>query len=138
MRHRTPYGLAECGWQIADGRIEVEVVVPPNTTAAVSLPGSDAGPIEVASGSYRWSYPYRRPEPGPAPSLDSTLISSVRPPGVERGPGLPADLRPRVHGPGVGRAAENSGVTLRAAVARGRRTDEVCGLLETTFARLGL
>ena len=28
-RHSTPYGLAECSWKIADGEIEVEVVVPP-------------------------------------------------------------------------------------------------------------
>jgi alpha-L-rhamnosidase len=57
-RLRTPYGLAECGWTIRDGQIEVTAVVPPNTTASVTLPGSDGPAIEVGAGTYRWSYPY--------------------------------------------------------------------------------
>ena len=40
-RHRTPYGLAECSWRLEDEQIELAVVVPPNTTARVTLPGSD-------------------------------------------------------------------------------------------------
>jgi len=74
-RHRTPYGLAECAWRIADGEITVEVVVPPNATARVALPGSDVEPVEVGSGSYRWSYPYKHPHAARPPlSLDSTLV----------------------------------------------------------------
>jgi alpha-L-rhamnosidase len=57
-RHLTPYGLAECAWTIQDGSIEVRVVVPPNTTASVSLPGKAAGPVEVESGEHRWAYAY--------------------------------------------------------------------------------
>jgi alpha-L-rhamnosidase len=57
-RHITPYGMAECAWQIADGAIRVEIVVPPNTTARVVLPGKGPAPLEVGSGSYSWSYPY--------------------------------------------------------------------------------
>ena len=57
-RHRTPYGLAECAWAIEERADHVEVVVPPNTTASVTLPGNDAEPIEVGSGTHRWSYPY--------------------------------------------------------------------------------
>jgi alpha-L-rhamnosidase len=34
------------------------VVVPPNTTARVMLPGGDAAPIEVGAGTHRWSYQY--------------------------------------------------------------------------------
>src|SRR6476620_7023678 len=37
-RHRTPYGLAECAWEIKDEQITVEVTVPPNTQANVLLP----------------------------------------------------------------------------------------------------
>jgi alpha-L-rhamnosidase len=55
-RHRTPYGLAECAWRIEAGKIAVEVVVPPNATARVTLPLSDAEPVEVGSGTHRWSY----------------------------------------------------------------------------------
>ena len=65
-RHRTPYGLAECAWRIAEGTMTVDVVVPPNTTARVTLPGRDGEPIEVGAGMHRWSYPY--PEGTDAPS----------------------------------------------------------------------
>jgi alpha-L-rhamnosidase len=57
-RHRTPYGLAECAWRISDGQIEVEVVVPPNTTATVVLPKSLEEPKAVGSGRYVWTYRY--------------------------------------------------------------------------------
>jgi alpha-L-rhamnosidase len=56
-RHMTPYGLAECAWRITSAwNIDVEVTVPPNTTATVFLPNSTESPKRVGSGSYRWSY----------------------------------------------------------------------------------
>jgi alpha-L-rhamnosidase len=57
-RHRTPYGVAECGWATDAGMIAVDVIVPANTTARVTLPGRDEEPIEVGSGAYKWSYDY--------------------------------------------------------------------------------
>ncbi|MBV9229263.1 MAG: alpha-L-rhamnosidase, partial [Chloroflexi bacterium] len=57
-RHNTPYGIAESGWTLKDGQIEVVVMVPPNTTASVTLPGGNAAPTEVGTGTHRWSYPY--------------------------------------------------------------------------------
>jgi alpha-L-rhamnosidase len=53
-RHRTPYGVAEAGWRVVDGGIEVRAVVPPSTTAVVVLPGADCAPFDVGSGSYSW------------------------------------------------------------------------------------
>ncbi len=73
VRHRTPYGMAACRWQIEGECIEVEILIPPNTTATVNLPGSDSDPLEVGSGAHYWHYPYRRSDRRPAPSLDSTL-----------------------------------------------------------------
>jgi alpha-L-rhamnosidase len=71
-RHRTPYGLAEVAWRIEGGQIAVEVVVPPNTAASVTLPGSEAEPVEVGSGTHRWSY--QLPVVARPPlTLDSTL-----------------------------------------------------------------
>jgi alpha-L-rhamnosidase len=61
-KHFTPYGLAECQWQIKNGEIDLQVVVPPNTTAVVTIPGSDEPPIEVGSGNWQWSVPYQNPE----------------------------------------------------------------------------
>jgi alpha-L-rhamnosidase len=71
--HRTPYGTAECSWQVYAGVMTVEVEIPANTTATVCLPGQ-ADAKEVGSGRYRWSYPYELPEAiYPALSLDSSL-----------------------------------------------------------------
>ncbi len=61
-KHLTPYGLAECQWQIESGEFNLQVVIPPNTTALVTLPGSDQPAIEVGSGSWQWSLPYQDPE----------------------------------------------------------------------------
>ncbi len=73
-RHRTPYGMAECAWEIANGQITVEVTVPPNVTASVTLPDDDATAIEVGSGTQRWSRPYLEPRSVRLPlSLDSTI-----------------------------------------------------------------
>ncbi len=57
-RHTTPYGLAESSWKIMEGQMTVRVVIPPNTTASVNLPGNDGAPIEVGSGVHTWVYPY--------------------------------------------------------------------------------
>ena len=61
-RHRTPYGIAQCAWKIQDGRIDVDAIVPPNTTASVRLPGTEAEPVTVQSGAHHWSYEYRDPD----------------------------------------------------------------------------
>ena len=55
----TPYGIAESSWTIREGQIEVVVVVPPNTTATVTLPGGGGEPIKVEDGTHRWLYPYQ-------------------------------------------------------------------------------
>ena len=60
-RHLTPYGMAECAWKIDGGKITVDIQVPANTTALVTLPGSDQEPFDVGSGSYHWSYAYTDP-----------------------------------------------------------------------------
>jgi alpha-L-rhamnosidase len=73
-RHRTPYGMAEVSWRIEAGQLTVEAVVPPNTTAGVTLPGDEEAPFEVGAGTHRWSYVYHLPEVSrPAPSLTSAL-----------------------------------------------------------------
>jgi len=76
-RHITPYGLAESRWAIEGEQIEVEVVVPPNATASVALPGSDAQPIEVGAGTHRWSYPYHFERVLQPLSLDNTISEFI-------------------------------------------------------------
>jgi alpha-L-rhamnosidase len=73
-RHRTPYGMASCAWRIEDGQIAVEVVVPPNTTASVTLPGMEGAALVVGAGEHRWAYAYQARERARPPlSLDSLL-----------------------------------------------------------------
>jgi alpha-L-rhamnosidase len=72
-RHHTLYGMAECAWAIEAGKFQITVVVPPNTTARVTLPGSDVTPLEVGSGMHQWSYTYQDPEARRPLTLDSTV-----------------------------------------------------------------
>jgi alpha-L-rhamnosidase len=88
-RHRTPYGIAESAWHIKGEQIEVEVVVPPNTTATVTLPGNDTAPIEIGPGTHHWLYAYR--EPGstyPQKSLASSLYESSDDPQERKSPDM--------------------------------------------------
>jgi alpha-L-rhamnosidase len=48
---KTPYGLASSGWRIQDSTTIVEVVVPPNTTATLYLPGQS--PEHVKAGTHQ-------------------------------------------------------------------------------------
>ena len=49
--HETPYGRAEVSWTLDGSSFALEVTVPPNTTAEVSLPDGSA-PVEVGSGRH--------------------------------------------------------------------------------------
>ncbi|MFB7927805.1 family 78 glycoside hydrolase catalytic domain [Streptomyces sp. NPDC056039] len=79
--HLTPYGRAEAGWERRGDTVTVTAVVPPNTTAVVQLPGSEA-PFEIGSGSHTFTvehgamppwpplplrHPFSSPEPEPEP-----------------------------------------------------------------------
>ena len=46
--YHSMYGPIECGWEKADGRLKVNLVVPANTTATVSIPTSE--PASVMEG----------------------------------------------------------------------------------------
>ena len=52
--HRSPYGLISSHWRRTAGAIELEVVIPPNTTATVYVPGG-AAPVEIGSGTHRFT-----------------------------------------------------------------------------------
>ncbi len=75
--HLTPYGLAACEWRVEEGQLELDVVVPPNTTARVTLPAGSAatgaGPIEVGSGSWHWSVVYQDPDARAGCTLDDMV-----------------------------------------------------------------
>jgi alpha-L-rhamnosidase len=73
VRHRTPYGIAQCAWELEDGTMDVNVIVPPNTTAQVRLPGTDEEPIVVESGAHHWSYAYHDPDARGHLTVDDTV-----------------------------------------------------------------
>jgi alpha-L-rhamnosidase len=50
---QSPYGLVSSAWRIADGEFTLEVIVPPNTTATVYLPGETEG-HEIAAGKHQF------------------------------------------------------------------------------------
>jgi len=83
-RLRSPYGEVSSSWRIESGHLELEVVVPPNATASVRLPGARLGEVreggaplaeaeavstsrqsgddvelEIGSGRYAFRHPYR-------------------------------------------------------------------------------
>lgn len=60
-RHVTPYGIAASSWKIENGTFTLEMTVPANCSALVTLPGS-ASALEVGSGSWTWSIPYTDPD----------------------------------------------------------------------------
>ena len=53
--------MAECSWKIDNEKFDLDVIIPANTTASVTLPGNDK-PLEVGSGSWHWSVPYQDPD----------------------------------------------------------------------------
>lgn len=56
VSHRTPYGRAACSWEIREGRLVVDVEVPPNTRAIIDLPNCKA--LEVGSGKRKYDVSY--------------------------------------------------------------------------------
>jgi len=59
-RHMTPYGMAESSWKIENGKFDLNVIIPPNATALVTLPNGEKH--EVGSGTWNWSVSYQDPD----------------------------------------------------------------------------
>jgi len=52
------YGRIACAWRIEARRLHVDVTIPPNTTATVTLPGRK--PERVLAGTYAYTLPWRQ------------------------------------------------------------------------------
>ena len=74
-RHETPYGTAEVEWHRAGGRIEVRAIVPANTDAVVTLPGSE--PVIVGSGTHEWSVTDTGAGEAPRPLATSSTLAAI-------------------------------------------------------------
>lgn len=51
--HESPYGRIASKWTRANGGIDMEVTIPPNTSAVVYVPGSKS-PVSIGSGTYKF------------------------------------------------------------------------------------
>ena len=54
--HVSPYGEIASSWTRRGDHFKLSVVVPPNCTASVKLPGSDAAAMEVGSGRHEFEF----------------------------------------------------------------------------------
>ena len=52
------YGRIACAWRIEERQLHVDVTIPPNTTATVTLPGRK--PERVAAGTHAYKLPWRK------------------------------------------------------------------------------
>jgi alpha-L-rhamnosidase len=136
-RHRTPYGMAGCAWAIEAGKFQIVVEVPPNTTARVTLPGSDAAPIDVGSGTHRWSYAYQDPDARPPLTIDSTVGDLID--DADAWAVVMNSLRPLAQRtPFIRRVIQGqSSSSLREVLARVPNAGDVCSVIESALATLG-
>jgi len=131
-RHRTPYGIAACSWKIEKEVLTVEVEIPPNTAASVSLPCDNGEPLDIGSGRYRWSYPYQeREKPHPVLTLDSTLGQLIDHPEAYT---KVKDIFVQHNEEFADRMNGQMEVTLREAISLNPRPEELSAKVETVLA----
>jgi len=135
-RHLTPYGMTACDWKIAEGNIEVNVIVPPNAKATVTLPGTDSKPIHVESGTYNWSYKYRDPDARQPLSVDHTIGEIIDDPVAWAAVTQTVTRFNPQDGFLVSGLRSQSKTSLRAALTRLSNADDVLESIANAFARL--
>jgi len=134
-RHLTPYGLAECRWRLESGNIDLDVVIPPNTTALVSLPGSETPPVEVGAGSWHWSVPYQDPDARGPLTVDDVVGDLLSDPAART---AITDVLVRATVPGYFRAIvfNERGMTLRQALGELPSSGDLLAELAEALGRL--
>jgi alpha-L-rhamnosidase len=70
----SPYGLYEVGWKLEDGLLRVNVGVPPNGQAQVTLPGIEE---VVGSGQYNFESEWHADERWPPTSIQGAQGQSM-------------------------------------------------------------
>lgn len=131
-RHVTPYGLAECHWSHTNGQMQVDITIPPNTTATVMLPGLKQEPISVGSGKYRWVYSLEIPIPArPHLSLDSTIDQLIDVPGLYT---QVIDVFSQYNREIISLFQQHSDITIRQAIDLMPHNDKLCVMVEQVIA----
>jgi hypothetical protein len=115
--------------------VTVEIEVPLNSSANVSLAGQNSGPIEVGSGRHHWSYPYQLPEVTYPPlTLDSTLGELIDSPEAYA---LVLSIIPQHYPVFMARMQARAEVTLRHAIYSNPRTEKLGPQIDASLASLG-
>ena len=135
-RHMTPYGLAECKWSIESQTIRVSIMVPPNTTASVSLPGKESEALVAGPGSHSWSYPYQDPDARGPLSVDDPIGEIADVPNAWAAVrDAIARLAPRSHFLGFGLLTQRK-TPLRQALAILPNSEEVLTDISNALSKL--
>ena len=133
-RHRTPYGEAESSWKIDQDSITVEVVVPPNTVARVTLPGKDEEPLEVGSGKHRWTYEFQNSKfNSPKLWLDITFDELIDHPAAHA---VVMNILSQYNSELANRMDGQEGITLRQAAWLMPHTEELIARLEASLVKI--
>lgn len=72
--HEGPHGRIESSWEIEANTFKLSVVVPPNSTAVVTLPGKGGETVTVGSGAHEFSCAYEAQEWPPKPEFERSLF----------------------------------------------------------------
>jgi alpha-L-rhamnosidase len=74
VSHTSPYGEVKCQWEIKDGKLKVEVSVPPNVTAKVELPGHEE---DIGSGERSFEVEWKDDERFPPKPVQPGFCAPV-------------------------------------------------------------
>lgn len=135
VRHTTPYGLVESAWKIEDGMFDLNVLIPPNTTAVITLPCGNLDSIEVGSGSWYWSIPYQDLDVHGPFTVDDLIGDITYDPAARD---VLMDVLQKVGAPGflVGILLNERNVPLREALLMLSNHEEAMILVNEAFANL--
>ncbi|MEZ4662635.1 MAG: alpha-L-rhamnosidase C-terminal domain-containing protein [Caldilineaceae bacterium] len=129
----TPYGTAECTWQITDSTFEMSVTVPPNARGVVEFPGRE-DTIEVGSGQWQWSAPYSDPDARGPYTVDDPIGDILS---AKNGRAVIEETLDRLNAPRFmrGMIYRDGNVSLRRALQR--VPEEAAATMNEALARLG-
>ncbi|MCB8924894.1 MAG: family 78 glycoside hydrolase catalytic domain [Ardenticatenaceae bacterium] len=135
VRHRTPYGMVKSAWKIEDGTFNLSVLIPPNTTAFVSLPGDKSDPIEVGSGSWQWAVPYQDPYARGSYTVDDLIGDISYDPTARK---TLMDILQQIEAPGflMGMLLHERNLPLREALMMLSNHEEAVVLMNQAFAAI--
>ena len=116
--------------------MNVRIVIPPNTTAVVTLPGANSDVFEVGPGTHHWSYAYQDPDGRGPISVDDFIgdLADIPAAWVAVKESI-ARLAPRSHFLKFGLLTQRK-TTLRQALAGLPNSEEVLASISDAFSRL--